>query len=131
LKIRTIAFLVMLGSVMAPAFGVNYGNPDALKQLGCTDKEVQEIIAIDAKYSAEIDAGKTESKASRAQLKELELSTDMDTVKAEKLLRKFHDSEFRQDLAKFTRNAKIKKILGQERWDKAQKILKNKKDKAE
>jgi Spy/CpxP family protein refolding chaperone len=127
---RAAAFLFLLGLAVVPAFGADFGNANVLKQIGCTDKETEEILAIEKKYSAEVDSYKTEMKSIKAQLKELEAAVDMDVAKADKLLQKFYDSQYKEDLAKFAKNAKIKKILGQDRWDKALKLLKNKKNKA-
>jgi hypothetical protein len=114
---------------LGQAFGTNFNNMDALKKAGCSEKDAGDIIAIEEKSSSEIDSYKTEIKSIKAQLKDLELPAEMDVAKADKLLRKLYDVEYKEDLAKFTKDAKIKKILGQERWDKALKLLKNKKGK--
>jgi hypothetical protein len=126
---RFFILVFLAGVLLVPAFGANFNNTDALKKAGCSEKEAGDIVAIEEKSSSEIDSYKTEIKSIKAQLKDLELPAEMDVAKADKLFRKLYDAEYKEDLAKFTKDAKIKKILGQERWDKALKLLKNKKGK--
>ena len=123
-KICAISLLLVMGIVLSAQNNQQVFN-QALQRLGLSSEEIELAVQI------EQDANRTKREAGlelnllKAQLEKELFQTDVDMQQVEKLLRTSLEWKMKAELAEIARRVELRKLLGEDRWEKLLLALKN------
>ena len=121
---------LLLWMIAAGAYAQGIDNPQILRKLDLTEEEITQIMKIQrGTQKVQIEA-QIELNLYKAQLEKILFYPDVDMKEVEKILKASMEWKLRFELAKIRRRVEIRKIMGEERWEKFLRIWKMDKQKS-
>ncbi len=113
-----VVVVVLFSFVLIPVFAQQQADisDKVLKRLGFSANEIESITKVYEETQKTVMNAKAEIDIYRAELKKLLLSSDVDMIQVEKLLRKSLEWELKMRLAQIEREVKIRKLVGDRKW---------------
>ncbi len=127
-KIWFISLLLCM--IAAGAFAQEIDNPQILRKLGLTEEEIIQIMKIQRETQKVQIEAQIELNLYKAQLEKILFYPDVDMKEVEKILKASMEWKLRFELAKIRRRVEVRKIMGEERWEKLLRVWKMDKQKS-
>jgi len=115
--------------IAAGAFAQRIDNPQILRELGLKEEEIIQIMKIQGETEKVKREAQIELNLYKAQLEKILFSPDVDLEEVEKILRASMEWKLKSELAEIRRRVEIRKIMGEERWEKFLRVLKMRRQK--
>jgi hypothetical protein len=109
------ALLLLFGSMTA-AQAID--NAEALKKFGLNEEEIERVMEIQNEMDRIIQETRIELNLLKAQLEKLLFDVNVDMQKVERILRESIEWKLKSELAEIKRRIEIRKIFGEQRWQK-------------
>ncbi|MBA7649179.1 hypothetical protein ES703_56973 [subsurface metagenome] len=120
---------LLLCMIAAGAFTQGIDNPQILRELGLKEEEIIRIMKIQGETEKVKREAQIELNLYKAQLEKILFSPDVDLEEVEKILRASMEWKLKSELAEIGRRVEIRKIMGEERWEKFLRVLKMRRQK--
>ncbi len=120
---------LLLCMIAAGAFAQRIDNPQILRELGLKEEEIIRIMKIQGETEKVKREAQIELNLYKAQLEKILFSPDVDLEEVEKILRASMEWKLKSELAEIGRRVEIRKIMGEERWEKILRVLKMRRQK--
>lgn len=120
---------LLLCMISAGAFAQRIDDPQILRELGLKEEEIIQIMKIQGETEKVKRESQIELNLYKAQLEKILFSPDVDLEEVEKILRASMEWKLKSELAEIRRRVEIRKILGEERWEKFLSTLKMRRQK--
>jgi len=115
--------------IAAGAFAQRIDDPQILRELGLQEEEIIQIMKIQGETEKVKREAQIELNLYKAQLEKILFSPDVDLEEVEKVLRASMEWKLKSELAEIRRRVEIRKIMGEERWEKFLRVLKMRRQK--
>lgn len=121
---------VLICTLAAAAYSQDIGNPQILRELGLTDEEMLRVIEIRENTQKVQREAQIELNLYKAQLEKLLFPAEVDMKEVERLLKASLEWKLKLEFAEVRKRVEIRKILGEDRWEKLLHLLANRRKSA-
>ena len=115
---RTVLSILLIFAAVMSVTAQQFDNPQILTRVGLTEQEVENVTDIWVDTEREIQAAQLELNILKAQLDKLLFPADADMKAIEKVIRASAEMEITVKLATIDRRVRIRKVFGEDRWEK-------------
>lgn len=121
---------LLLCMIASGAFAQAIDSPQILRELGLTEEEITQVMKIQRETQKVQIEAQIELNLYKAQLEKILFYTDVDMKEVEKILKDSMEWKLRFELAEIRRRVEVRKIMGEERWEKFLRVWKMYKQKS-